>query len=212
MLDMLKRHEIQVLRRAGHNATEIARLTGVSRRSVRRVEAEAPVEQIDKRVEIKKRRLGRPSRAEPFRLFVVDLLESEPELLSLEVFRRAKLAGYAGRKSALYELIRSVRQKKPKPMVRFEGLPGEFTQHDFGQVDVRFIDGTKKRIHFFASRPCEAGAQRGRRACHDSSGEAREHRSLQIAGYLTYTSSFSRRRRLGESKRESNCSWLVTKP
>ena len=124
MLDMLKRHEIQVLRRAGHNATEIARLTGVSRRSVRRVEAEAPVEQIDKRVEIKKRRLGRPSRAEPFRLFVVDLLESEPELLSLEVFRRAKLAGYAGRKSALYELIRSVRQKKPKPMVRFEGCPG----------------------------------------------------------------------------------------
>src|SRR5260221_12836325 len=37
-------------------------------------------------------------------------------------------------------------------MVRFEGLPGEFTQHDFGQVDVRYMDGTKKRIHFFASR------------------------------------------------------------
>jgi transposase len=37
-------------------------------------------------------------------------------------------------------------------VVRFEGLPGEFSQHDFGQVDVRFLDGTKKRIHFFASR------------------------------------------------------------
>src|SRR5437867_3637604 len=37
-------------------------------------------------------------------------------------------------------------------MVRFEGLPGEFTQHDFGQVDVRFLEGTTKRIHFFASR------------------------------------------------------------
>ena len=36
--------------------------------------------------------------------------------------------------------------------MRFEGLPGEFSQHDFGHVDVRFVDGTKKRIHFFASR------------------------------------------------------------
>jgi transposase len=39
-----------------------------------------------------------------------------------------------------------------KPLVRFEGLPGEFSQHDFGQVDVEFIDGSTRRIHFFASR------------------------------------------------------------
>jgi hypothetical protein len=37
-------------------------------------------------------------------------------------------------------------------MVRFEGLPGEFSQHDFGHVDVKFVDGSQKRIHFFASR------------------------------------------------------------
>ena len=37
-------------------------------------------------------------------------------------------------------------------MVRFEGLPGEFSQHDFGHVDVKFVDGRKQRVHFFASR------------------------------------------------------------
>jgi hypothetical protein len=37
-------------------------------------------------------------------------------------------------------------------VVRFEGLPGEFSQHDFGHVDVTFVDGRKKRVHFFASR------------------------------------------------------------
>jgi len=37
-------------------------------------------------------------------------------------------------------------------VVRFEGLPGEFSQHDFGQVDVAFLDGRKRRVHFFASR------------------------------------------------------------
>ena len=37
-------------------------------------------------------------------------------------------------------------------MTRFEGLPGEFSQHDFGQVDVRYLRGRRERIHFFASR------------------------------------------------------------
>jgi hypothetical protein len=36
--------------------------------------------------------------------------------------------------------------------VRFEGLPGELSQHDFGHVDVSFVDGRRKRVHFFASR------------------------------------------------------------
>lgn len=84
--------------------------------------------------------------------FVVSLLATEPKLLSLEVLRRARLEGYEGGKSALYELIHSIRPKPVRLMTRFEGLPGEFTQHDFGEVDVRFLNGTKKRVHFFASR------------------------------------------------------------
>lgn len=43
MLDMLKRHEIQVLRRAGHSQVEVARLAGTSERTVRRVEDEPAV-------------------------------------------------------------------------------------------------------------------------------------------------------------------------
>ena len=39
-----------------------------------------------------------------------------------------------------------------KPLVRFEGLLGEFSQHDFGQVDVEFLSGVIRRVHFFASR------------------------------------------------------------
>ncbi len=38
------------------------------------------------------------------------------------------------------------------PLVRFEGLPGEFSQHDFGEVRVRYQDGTETKVHFFASR------------------------------------------------------------
>ena len=36
--------------------------------------------------------------------------------------------------------------------MRFEGLAGEFSQHDFGEVRVRYQDGTEREVHFFASR------------------------------------------------------------
>ncbi len=39
-----------------------------------------------------------------------------------------------------------------RPIVRFEGVAGEFSQHDFGHVDAHYIDGRKQRVHFFASR------------------------------------------------------------
>lgn len=152
MIDLLKRHEIQVLRRAGHSLPDVARLAGVSVRSVQRVEIEAAVTHVDDAAERIRRNVGRPSTVEPFRSFVVEQLTKEPGLLSVEVLRRAKLAGYQGGKSVLYELIHSIRPKRVRLVTRFEGLPGEFSQHDFGQVDVRFLDGREQRIHFFASR------------------------------------------------------------
>ena len=62
------------------------------------------------------------------------------------------MAGYHGGKTALYELVASMCPQSAKPVVRFEGLPGEFSQHDFGQYNVKFVDGTFRRVHFFASR------------------------------------------------------------
>jgi transposase len=55
-------------------------------------------------------------------------------------------------KTAFYALVSWLRPPRATPVVRFEGLPGEFSQHDFGHVDVTFVGGRKKRVHFFASR------------------------------------------------------------
>jgi transposase len=152
MIAMLKRHEVQVLLGAGHTQEEVARLAGVSLRSVRRIAEEQAVTEVDDGAARAARRVGRPSLVEDFRKFVVDLLGQEPGLLSVEVLRRARLAGYRGGKSALYGLISSIRPRGVKLETRFEGLPGEFTQHDFGEVDVTFLDGRKARVHFFVTR------------------------------------------------------------
>ncbi len=149
---MLKRHEIEVLLKAGHAKVEVAGLAGVSLSSVKRIAEEVPVAHVDDAAERAKRRIGRPSQIENFRKLVVEILAEKADLPSVEVLRRIREGGYVGGKSALYTLVASLRPKEAKPLVRFEGLPGEFSQHDFGQVDVEFRDGSVRRIRFFASR------------------------------------------------------------
>jgi transposase len=152
MLGMLKRHEVEILLKAGHSKAEVARLAEVSLCSVKRIAEETPVVQVDDAAEREKRRIGRPSIVEDFRKVVVKILEEKADLPSLEILRRVREAGYQGGKTALYALVAWLRPKEIKPLIRFEGLPGEFSQHDFGQVDVSFLDGSTRRIHFFASR------------------------------------------------------------
>src|SRR3954451_480406 len=152
MIEMLKRHEIQVLRRAGHTWMEVAGLSGVSVRTARRVAEEAAVATVDNAAERVRRQVGRPSKAEAYREVIARALMEDGTLRSVELLHRARLAGYTGGKSALYAVARTVRPRTVVPLVRFEGLAGEFSQHDFGEVLVRYQDGTETKVHFFASR------------------------------------------------------------
>jgi transposase len=154
MIDDLKRHQVQVLHGAGMSARRIARETGVSRPSVQRIVREEPVVPADdprQKLRIV-RGAGRPSAVVRFRAPILAILKEEAELPSVEILRRVRELGYEGGKSALYDFVAMLRAPTVKPLVRFEGLAGEFSQHDFGSVVVRFDDGTKETIHFFASR------------------------------------------------------------
>lgn len=152
MLSLLKRHEVQVLLRAGFAAADVAKRAGVSDDSVRRIRKEEAVEQTDDATGRAARRIGRPSKAAQLSERVAGWLAEDPDLPTQELLRRAKDVGYAGKKTAFYALVAGLRPPRAAPVVRFEGLPGEFSQHDFGHVDVRFVDDRKKRVHFFASR------------------------------------------------------------
>ena len=152
MHPVLTRHAVQVLRAAGHGFTDIAQTCNVPARTARRIAKESPVEEVDDAAERARRGIGRPKKAEPFRAFIVETLANEPTLMALELLRRARTKGYVGGKTAFYDLVATLRPRNSDFHMRFEGVPAEFSQHDFGQVDVRFVDGTSKRIHFFASR------------------------------------------------------------
>jgi transposase len=154
MIDDLKRLQVQVLHAAGLSKRRIAREAGTSRRSVQRIVQEEPVVPADDpRQDLRVvRGAGRPSTVAPFRRAIHAILEEEPSLLSVEILRRVRELGYEGGKSALYDFVALLRAPVVQPMVRFEGLAGEFSQHDFGSVRVRYDDGLEDLLHFFASR------------------------------------------------------------
>lgn len=152
MLPLLKRHEIQVLLKAGFTRSDVAERTATSVDTVRRVEREDAVSNVDDAGARRERKIGRPSKAAPFAEKVRGWLASSPGLPTQELLRRAKEHGYEGNKTAFYALVAGLRPTEATPIVRFEGLPGEFSQHDFGQVDVTYVDGRKQRVRFFASR------------------------------------------------------------
>ena len=81
MVPLLTRHEVQVLRRAGHSRADVARRTGLSARTIQRIEAEAVVSHADDRAAAKARGLGRPSKAEPWRAFLTRLCSNPDTVL-----------------------------------------------------------------------------------------------------------------------------------
>ena len=109
MFGLLKRHEVEILLKAGHKRTEIARLTGISPASVHRIAGEPPVDHFNNTAERRKRRIGRPDIVEGFRKIISNILEREAGLPSLEILRQVRKAGYRGGKTALYALVASLR-------------------------------------------------------------------------------------------------------
>ena len=156
MHDMVTRHKIQTLRGAEHTVVDVVARTGVSASTVKRIAGEQPVTDFDDVTERKRRRIGRPSAVEAWRADVEQLVKARDStgkpLQSKEIVRRLRAKGYEGGKTAAYALIGGLRDDDVEFVTRFVGVAGEFCQHDFGQVDVRFANGSVKRVRFFGSR------------------------------------------------------------
>ncbi|MBW2233573.1 MAG: IS21 family transposase [Deltaproteobacteria bacterium] len=148
----MKRLEVQTLRGAGVTVEEVATHAAVSPRTVVRVAKE---DLIDDPVAVdsdRSKRMGRPSKVAPYLELVEKWLTEDPKIPTNHVLERLRDEGYDGSKSAVYDAVKKLRKAAPpEGIVRFEGLPGEFSQHDFGEVWIRYKDGSRERIKFFAS-------------------------------------------------------------
>lgn len=150
------RYDVHRARDAGLTAARIAALTGISARSQQRIAHEEISFGMNDRDLRAQRRLGRPtSLTEGFQRPIKQMLAENPMMKGAEVLRRLRsLHGYQAGKTPVYDYLKHTRPPKPAglPVVRFEGVAGEFAQHDFGTLTVSYLDGSSEELIFYAGR------------------------------------------------------------
>lgn len=147
MLTAMARSTIKFLKQQGQFSTTIAELVGCDRHTVARVLAEP--------VEPPRRRRVRPGALEPQREALVSWIREEiPTTRMLELARQDPTAPYAGGVSTFYRYVARLRAEgaaADSPIIRFEGLPGEYVQWDWGEARVPLGGALVKRV-FLAGR------------------------------------------------------------
>jgi hypothetical protein len=113
MLSLLKRREVKTLLRRVRSPSVVARAAGVSVSSVKRIAKEPDVKHLDDAAERRRRRIGRPSIAREFHDLVVELRRREPGIRPIEIYRRIRLLGYTGGRTALYALVGGLALARP---------------------------------------------------------------------------------------------------
>ena len=102
MLRTAARHRIKRLLDTGFLKAEVARLMSVSLRTVQRIDKEPDVVPGDDMAERRRRRIGRPSIVADYRELILKLLETRPDMKSIEIVDRVRTKGYRGSKTTMY--------------------------------------------------------------------------------------------------------------
>jgi transposase len=150
MLQQMERSAIKVLAQRGKSQRQIAKELGRSRTTVARALAE-PVDQAPAR-----RR--RPSHVDPYRLQIEQWIgEKLTAVRMLELARSDPDHPYIGGRSVFSDMVGRIRRELDQASadvpIRFEGLPGEYLQVDWGEVRAfPFTHHAPRTRYFFAAR------------------------------------------------------------
>jgi transposase len=143
----MARSTIKFLKRQGQCNTRIAELVGCDRHTVGRALGEP--------TDGPRRRRARPAVLSPRHDEIQSWLRAEiPTTRMLELARQDPTAPYQGGVSTFYRYVARVRAEQAAgaaPIIRFEGLPGEYAQWDWGEARVP-LGGTRVKRVFLAGR------------------------------------------------------------
>jgi transposase len=147
MLRFMERATIYYLKQKGWSNVQIAEFTGHHCDMIAKVLKE-PVKQRPKKRE-------RASAIDVFHAQISAWLEEPlPVIRMLELARGDSDHPYQGSETAFYDYVRKLRRvRQPSPRevaLRFEGMPGEFLQVDWGEVrDLPLTHAGPTRIRYF---------------------------------------------------------------
>ena len=110
MLPLEVRARVRELLQGSLTTSTIARQLRVSLSSIKRIAKEPETPCTDDASERRRRRIGRPSVTAECRSWLVETLKLQPRLRTMGLLSIAREKGYAGSKSAFYDLVVSLRR------------------------------------------------------------------------------------------------------
>jgi transposase len=141
--------DIKNLHAEGLSISAIARKLGVSRLTVRRY-LDADAEKVKQPV----KRPSRISKVEPYREYITARLTKFPELSAESLYDELRKHGYEGSTRAVRRYVNRHRVSGSLPPKRtyrrFETLPGEQAQCDWGTVGSIIHHGYRRQLYVFA--------------------------------------------------------------
>jgi transposase len=151
MLKFMERATIYYLKQKGWSNVQIAEFTGHHRDTIAKVLKEG--------IEPKPQKRDRKSAISVFDAQIHEWLDQNlPVIRMFELARADAAHPYTGSETAFYDYVRKVRRARQYPpqnvAIRFEGMPGEYVQIDWGEVrDMALTNpGETGTRYFFAAR------------------------------------------------------------
>jgi transposase len=102
--------------------------------------------------------ITRPSKLNPFKEEINKLLEIYPKASSAVILQRIAPLGFDGRMTILKDYLRTLRGhvKNKQAFIRFESLPGEQCQVDWGHFGSITYGDTKRKLYCLAVLECHS--------------------------------------------------------
>ena len=132
----------KTMKEQGMSISEIARRTGVSRKTVRKyIAMEKPV---------KYSREGRQSVIAPYTDYVRGRIDKH-NLSAVRIYEEIREKGYPGSYTTVKRLCRELRKdRRIQAVYRYETDPGKQSQVDFGDFGYIDIDGKRRKLYAFS--------------------------------------------------------------
>jgi len=133
--------DIRSLAKQGYSHRQIARVTGLHRATVKKYLEEGSVPVYRKR--------ARTSSLAPYYGMITDWLEQQ-DYRGTRVYDLVQQEGYVGSYDVVRRYVKTVKEERGRTAyIRFETMPGQQAQVDFGDFQVREPDGSISTVYSF---------------------------------------------------------------
>ncbi len=161
MKDENLENTIIILHGQGWSIRKISRELGISRKRIHRLLVSNSVLRDPTQKDTIKDKKKRPGKLDPYKEFIVELLDKYNDITGQRVYEHLKQKGFDGEITIVRDYLKSIRRVVSKTPVRMvETDPGQRAAHDWSDYNIAFtLSGKTEQLTFFSYILCYSRRQ-----------------------------------------------------